>query len=73
VPYAKYVVQGTTGPIAPTTAPYLKLPSNAGFGRRTRHNVVSGQRANHFLSAAARATGRTHPSVRDLGSLFEQW
>lgn len=74
VPYAGYVLGGTGPNIYPQQAPYLKLPSNAGFGRRTRHNVVRGQKANNFLVTAAAATARTHPSVRGLPDLvFEQW
>ena len=73
VPYAAYVIGGTGPTIVPTTQPYMTLPANPGFGRRRRHNVVRGQRPNTFLRSAARATGRTHPSVRDLENLFEQW
>src|SRR5262245_35723053 len=70
-PYAQYVIEGT-GFIYPH-GPFLKLPSNPGRGRRTRFNVVPGQKANNFLGKAARATARRHPSLRGFESmLFEQ-
>lgn len=72
--YAPYVLGGTGPTITPVTAKYLKLPYNGSFGRRRRHNVVRGQKANNFLVTAAAATGRSHPSVRGLPDLvFEQW
>jgi hypothetical protein len=74
VPYAGWVLGGTTGPITPTASKYMQIPYNSGFGRRQRHYVVSGQKANNFLAEAAAATARSHPSVRGLpGHLFEQW
>lgn len=73
VPYAGYVLGGT-GPITPTSQPYMTIPLNPGFGRRRRHNVVRGQRKNNFLAGAARATARRHSSLRGLGDmLFRQW
>lgn len=74
VPYAGYVIHGTTdvSPIVPNSAKYMTLPRNPGF-RRRRHNVVAGQRRNPFLRHAARAVGRSHSSVRNLENLFEQW
>jgi hypothetical protein len=72
VHYALYVIEGT-GFIYPQTAPWLKLPRNAGHGGRTRFSVVPGQRANNFLLQAARDTARTHPSLRGFQNmLFEQ-
>lgn len=72
-PYTQYVLGGTPW-IMPTNAPYLTLPRNPGFGTRRRHNVVRGQRANNFLSRAARATARTHSSLRGMDDmLFQQW
>lgn len=74
VPYALYVIEGTTGPITATSAPYMKLPSNPGYGTRTRLNVVSGQRANNFLGRAAAATALRHPSLRGFeAQVFEQF
>lgn len=72
VHYAQYVIEGTDF-IYPNSAPWLKLPRNAGRGGRTRFNVVPGQKANNFLLQAARETAHTHPSLRGFeASLFEQ-
>lgn len=68
VPYALYVLKGT-GDIFPVTAEYLYLPPNPGHGTRTRHQWVSGQEANNFLSRAATQTARTHPSLRGFGDV----
>lgn len=74
VPYAGYVLGGTTGPITPQSANYMTLPRNPGFGTRRRAYVVSGQNENNFLARAAIPTARQHPSVRGLpGMLFRQW
>lgn len=74
VDYALFVLEGTTGPITADSSPYMKLPRNAGYGRRTRHFVVSGQRANDFLTRAGAATAMTHPSLRGFESMiFEQF
>lgn len=73
VPYTEYVLGGTKA-ITPTDQPYLTLPVNPAFGRRRRHNVVRGQRRNNFLLGAARATARSHSSLRGMGDmLFQQW
>jgi hypothetical protein len=69
VPYATYVIEGTHGPIVPTSREYLTLPRNPGF-RKRRHFTVSGQRPNNFLSKAAAATARRHPSLRGLDHLL---
>lgn len=72
VPYAFYVIKGTKGPITATHHDYMTLPRNPGF-RGRRKNTVRGQRKNPFLRLAARATARTHPSVRGLENVFQQW
>lgn len=80
VPYATFVIKGTGSPIVANGTSnispkgFMFVPSNPGYGTRTRQNTVSGQRANDFLSAAGRATSRTHPSLRGFeSSMFEQF
>lgn len=74
VPYADYVLSGTTGPIVANSADYMTIPRNPGFGIRRRAYVVSGQSSNNFLARAAIPTARRHPSLQGLpGMLFRQW
>lgn len=62
VPYATYVLHGTTGPIHGNHG-QMALPDNSFWGTGHRWEV-SGQRANNFMLFAAVRTGRTHSSVR---------
>jgi len=74
VPYAKYVLDGTQGPITPTHGKYMVLPPNVAFGTSPLHKTVSGQDANNFLQRAHAATAIFHPSIRGLSQHFlEQW
>lgn len=52
VPYAVFVLKGTSTPILPKHGPYMHNPSE-GIFYRTR---VRGQAANNFLLRAAKAT-----------------
>ena len=54
-PHAEFVHEGTTGPITPTDAPYLRVPIARGATRRFNASSVRGQAANPWL---ARACGR---------------
>jgi hypothetical protein len=69
VPYAMHVIRGTDSPIVAESANYMTLPRNPGF-RKRRHFTVSGQAPNRFLVEAARATARTHSSLRGLGDMI---
>lgn len=60
--YSLAVLKGT-GPIYPH-GPVLKLPINAGHGRRTRFYTVSGQSANNFLGRAVGIAAARHSSLR---------
>lgn len=62
VPYALYVLKGTST-ITAGEGGYLFVPKNPGFGMHTRHQFVSGQRANDFLGLAHLLTARSHPSI----------
>lgn len=74
VPYAKYVIEGTQGPIEPTTSKFMHLPPNIAYGTRKRHKQVSGQDANDFLHRAHEATAAFHPALRGASNQFlEQW
>lgn len=81
VPYARYVLEGTMGPITPNSAKKLRLPWNPGFspagrtpGSESRFTWVPGQAPNNFLRRAHTSTARKHPSLRGLeDQLFEQW
>lgn len=64
--YAKYVHEGTTGPIFPRTAPYLRWVGWGPWaGKIWRRKYVQGQRAQPFLYRAMRRTLRR----RGIGTL----
>lgn len=52
--YAKYVHEGTTGPITPKNGLWLSVPAYPGATRTKAKKSVRGQRANPFLEDALR-------------------
>lgn len=53
-----------------TTGFYMRLPPNAGHGRRVFHLRVHGQRANNFLVSGYNRTARTHRALRPMAPRF---
>lgn len=73
--YATFVLEGTSGAVAANTEnwrSWMYVPSNPGFGTRTRHQFVRGQRANNFFATAASLTAATHPSLRGMDDVLFQ-